>query len=304
MSTDAILIENVSKHYDSIVAVEDVSLSVASGEVFGLIGHNGAGKSTLFKMMLGLVAPSSGHIRLHGTAVSGDQFREVRRRIAYLPENVVFYDNLTGLETLYFFADLKGAPRRECKPLLEKVGLTGAAKRKVGGYSKGMRQRLGFAQALLGKPDILFLDEPTTGLDPEAIRSFYQLLHELKEQGVTAMLSSHSLAEIQERVDRLALMKLGRIQAVGTVSSLRRQLGLPIHFVVGLQGEGESALRRLLDGYKEARLEVNGSTASVFCSIDQKLSLLSGLTSLHGVIDDIQVKEPSLEDVFLGYVDA
>ena len=214
MASTIVEARGVTKDFGTVQAVKGVDLDIAPGELFGLIGHNGAGKSTLFKMMLGLIPVTHGTIRLDGESVSGPRFRETRRKIGYLPENVVLYDNLTGLETLFFFADLKAVPRRECAGLLEKVGLSHAAGRRVREYSKGMRQRLGFAQALLGTPRLLFLDEPTTGLDPGAIRDFYRILRELKAQGVTMVLTSHILAEIQERVDRLAVMEGGLIRAM------------------------------------------------------------------------------------------
>ncbi|MDE2595011.1 MAG: ABC transporter ATP-binding protein, partial [Burkholderiales bacterium] len=214
-SEPAIAVCGVHKHYGALHAVDGVDLSVQRGEVFGLIGHNGAGKSTLFKMMLGLIPVSQGEIRIQGARVDGPGFRDVRRHMGYLPENVVLYDNLSGLETLQFFARLKGVPVDTCAATLERVGLTHAGHRAVREYSKGMRQRLGFAQALLGQPQVLFLDEPTTGLDPEAIRAFYATLRDLQDQGVTLILTSHILAELQERVDRLAIMASGKIQAVG-----------------------------------------------------------------------------------------
>ena len=172
MASTIVEARGVTKDFGTVQAVRGVDLDIAPGELFGLIGHNGAGKSTLFKMMLGLIPVTRGEIRLDGESVTGPRFRETRRKIGYLPENVVLYDNLTGLETLFFFADLKAVPRSECAALLEKVGLSHAAGRRVREYSKGMRQRLGFAQALLGTPRLLFLDEPTTGLDPGAIRDF------------------------------------------------------------------------------------------------------------------------------------
>ncbi|MBS0318681.1 MAG: ABC transporter ATP-binding protein, partial [Proteobacteria bacterium] len=187
----AISLRGVHKHFGALHAVDGVDLDIPPGEIFGLIGHNGAGKSTLFKMMLGLLAPTAGAILVAGTSVGGRHFRAVRRQLGYLPENVVLYDNLDGLETLRFFARLKGAPLAECPAMLEKVGLAHAGRRPVREYSKGMRQRLGFAQALLGKPRVLFLDEPTNGLDPQAIRDFYALLHGLQRQGVTIVITSH-----------------------------------------------------------------------------------------------------------------
>ena len=170
---DAVIrLRGVTKRFDRFTAVDDVSLDIRRGEVFGLIGHNGAGKSTLFKMMLGLLAPTSGRIEVGGQPVHGRAAREVRRGIGYLPENVALWDNLSGLETLRFFARLKRVDAAGCPALLERVGLGAAGKKPVRAYSKGMRQRLGFAQALLGQPRVLFLDEPTTELNPHAIHFF------------------------------------------------------------------------------------------------------------------------------------
>ena len=143
----AISLHDVSKHYGALRAVDGVSLDIPRGEILGLIGHNGAGKSTLFKMMLGLTRATQGDIRIGGASVTGRDFRAARRQLGYLPENVVLYDNLDGLETLQFFARLKGAPLAECPAMLERVGLGHADRRPVREYSKGMRQRLGFAQA-------------------------------------------------------------------------------------------------------------------------------------------------------------
>jgi Cu-processing system ATP-binding protein len=300
LSTSVIEVQAVAKQFGEIRAVDGVDLAVQEGEVFGLIGHNGAGKSTLMKMMLGLLRPDRGSIRVQGEPVRGPRFRDVRRRIAYLPENVVFYDNLTGLETLRFFAELKGAPTRGCQALLEKVGIAHAAGRPVRGYSKGMRQRLGFAQALLGEPRLLFLDEPTTGLDPGGIREFYQILAELKTRGVTMILSSHNLAEIQERVDRLALMRLGRIQAAGTVQRLREELNLPLHIHIALRPGAEATLRAQLARIPGCALHLNAEQGYIHCDRTQKMAVLA---AQGGNVADVYIREPSLEDVFLGYAD-
>lgn len=294
-------VQHVEKRYGDVQAVAGVDLHVASGQVFGLIGHNGAGKSTLFKMMLGLTAPTAGEIHIDGQAVHGAGFRAVRRQIGYLPENVVFYDNLSGLETLQFFARLKGVDPAQCGPMLERVGLAQAADRRVKGYSKGMRQRLGFAQALLGKPRLLFLDEPTTGLDPEGIRDFYRILADMRQTGTTVLLTSHILSEIQERVDQLAIMKSGRVCAIGTVQSLREGMTLPLWFELRLQPDGETPLRQALATLGIHDWQVEGDLARVRCPRHQKMHVLQAVSTLNGVVRDLIIREPSLEDVFLGY---
>lgn len=306
MAYNAIEIQDAVKHFGPTRAVDGVDLTVRAGELFGLIGHNGAGKTTLFKMMLGLLPPTRGDIHIDGQPVHGEAFRTVRHGIGYLPESLALYDNLSGLEIMQFFARLKNADLASCLPLLDKVGLADAARRRVRGYSKGMRQRLGFAQALLGSPRLLFLDEPTNGLDPQGIREFYQILRELREQGVTAILSSHILAEIQLRVDRLALMKTGKIQALGTVAELREALNLPLDFQLTLASGAGASVQQALTHQPEAHLHLNddGATGHIRCPREHKMALLHLLTSLDGSVLDLQIREPSLEDVFLGYSDA
>lgn len=298
-----VVTRGVTKHYGMVHAVDGVDLEIGRGELFGLIGHNGAGKSTLFKMMLGLIPVTSGQIFIDGEPVSGRGFRAVRRKIGYLPENVVFYDNLTGLETLQFFSRLKSAPLQACMPALERVGLLQAAGRRVREYSKGMRQRLGFAQALLGDPQILFLDEPTTGLDPEAIREFYGILRRLRSEGVTMVLTSHILAEIQERVDRLAIMAAGRIQAIGTVQGLRERMNLPVWFDVRIAPEYFDDVREVLGSLPISAIDARDGHVSVQCGRETKMAVLEALTALNGKMLDLHVREPSLEDVFFGFSD-
>ena len=298
-----IVARGVRKHYGPIHAVDGVDLEVRSGELFGLIGHNGAGKSTMFKMMLGLIPLTAGEIRIDGAPVPGSDFRAVRRKVGYLPENVVLYDNLTGVETLDFFARLKGVSPANNAALLERVGLMHAARRRVREYSKGMRQRLGFAQALLGKPRILFLDEPTTGLDPEAIRGFYAILRQLKSEGVTMVITSHILAEIQERVDRLAIMAAGKVQATGTVQALREQMDLPLWFDVRVAPEDFESVRNVLAGLPVGAVEARDGHIAVQCARDAKMTVIAALATLDGKVRDLTVREPSLEDVFFGFSD-
>jgi Cu-processing system ATP-binding protein len=294
-------IDKVSKRYGPHLAVDGVSLQVAAGELFGLIGHNGAGKSTLFRMLLGLIPASEGDIRLCGQSTRSAAFREVRRHLGYLPENVVLYDNLTGLETLHYFARLKGAALPQCHALLERLGLSSAATTRVRAYSKGMRQRLGFAQALLGNPQLLFLDEPTNGLDPEGVREFYQILREQQDRGVTIVITSHLLSEIQERVSRLAILRAGRLQAVGSLEKLRDGCRLPLIFDVRLRQPASAALRDALQALPVDSLDIRGDRARLACPRSAKMTVLGALSALGTQISDLQLREPSLEDVFLGY---
>ena len=300
-----IAMRNVTRRFGAFTAVDDVSMDIVRGEVFGLIGHNGAGKSTLFKMMLGLLAVSSGDIRISGAPVAGSGARAVRRHIGYLPENVALWDNLTGLETLHFFARLKQIDKAECQPLLERVGLGHAGKRPVRAYSKGMRQRLGFAQALLGKPQVLFLDEPTTGLDPHAIHFFWDTLAELRDQGLTIVLTSHILAELQNRVDRVAVMANGKVQALGSVEALRDMHDLPLTVELQLAPQVAPVQRDALLASLPpslARLPVECQAGSILFRVPRasKLPLLQQVMGWNGAVRDIQVSEPSLEDMFFG----
>ncbi len=302
-STDAapaVRVQALSRHYGAVRAVDGVDLAIARGELFGLIGHNGAGKSTLFKMMLGLVRPTRGSVHVDGIEVGGGAFRAVRRRIGYLPENVVFYDNLSGLETLRFFARLKGVRESACSGLLARVGLSGAARRRLREYSKGMRQRLGLAQALLGEPQLLFLDEPTTGLDPEGIRDFYAILRELKQAGATIVLTSHILAEIQQRVDRLAIMAAGRLCAVGSVQSLRAARDLPVRITASIAPGMLADVRTALAVLPVVIRDIDQSDLDIAVPRAIKLDVVAALSAFGSAIRDIEIREATLEDLFFG----
>ena len=297
--TAVIRLAGVTRRFGRFTAVDDVSLDIRRGEVFGLIGHNGAGKSTLFKMMLGLLPTSSGSIEIAGQPVAGGGARQVRASTGYLPENIALWDNLSGLETLRFFARLKRVDTSGCAALLERVGLGNAGSRPVRAYSKGMRQRLGFAQALLGQPRVLFLDEPTTGLDPHAIHFFWDTLAGLRAQGLTIVLSSHILAELQHRVDRVAVMANGKVQAMGTLPELRAIFNVPfsVQFEMNDGTPAEDFLAALPPALAALPREIDGASAAVRVPEAQKMELLRHLLAAPQV-RDVQLNAPSLEDMF------
>jgi ABC-2 type transport system ATP-binding protein len=223
----AISIKNLTKVFpiplrrERIVAVRNLSLDVEPGQVYGLLGPNGSGKSTTMKIVLGLVSPSAG-----STHIFGRDSREVesREEVGFLPENPYFYKFLTGMETLRFYGKicgLHGAKLRErAAELLNLVGLEHAADRRLGGYSKGMLQRIGLAQALIQQPRLLVLDEPTAGVDPAGSREIRDLILDFKKRGITVLLCSHLLSQVQEICDRIGILHKGILVREGRLNDL------------------------------------------------------------------------------------
>ncbi|MFB6259944.1 MAG: ABC transporter ATP-binding protein [Thiohalorhabdaceae bacterium] len=289
-------LQEVTKRFGFLVAVSAVDLEVAPGQILGLLGHNAAGKTTLMKVLLGILAPSTGRVRLLGQDPRGASGARVRRRVGYLPENVAFYEQLTGAEVLGFFADLKGIGRRHCRPVLEEVGLWQASGRKVRTYSKGMRQRLGLAQALLGEPELLLLDEPTVGLDPQATREFYQRLETLRERGTTVILSSHILAEVEDHADTLAIMGRGRVLATGGLRDLRWRTGLRLR--IEIFGTELEPLRETLETMEGVAAETADHGLTVLCSEDQKLAVLRRVSAAGDRVRDFEMAPPTLADIY------
>jgi Cu-processing system ATP-binding protein len=288
MPAPTIDISGVSKRFGEIEAVRGVDLALAPGECVALVGHNGAGKSTLFKMILGLARPSAGRIAVLGEDPNGRRATELRRQLGFLPESVVFPPTMTGRELLDFYARLKRLPVARNRALLERVGLGEAARRRVATYSKGMRQRLGLAQALLGAPRVLLLDEPTSGLDPASRQSFYALLGEVRDAGATVLLSSHALSEIEDRTDRIAVMSRGRLVACGTLAELRGAADLPVRIRIQLAaGAPPSAAWKRLD---ERRFEIA-------CVNGAKLEALREVAAL-GAVADIEIMPPTLDQIY------
>jgi len=218
---------DLTKKYGAFTAVDRICLSVAKGEVFGLLGPNGAGKSTTILMMLGLTEPTSGNVSICGIDATHNPI-EVKRRIGYLPEDVGFYDDMTGVENLMYTAALNGIARGEAHSravrLMERVGLGEQMEKKAGKYSRGMRQRLGLADVLIKQPQIVILDEPTSGIDPAGVQKFIALIKQLSSEGqLTVLFSSHNLEQVQKVCDRVGLFNRGRLVAQIGLEELRRE---------------------------------------------------------------------------------
>jgi len=227
MNTPAVHIENLTKVYpvplrrQRVVAVKNLSLTVGEGEVYGLLGPNGSGKSTTLKVLLGLVTPTQGHAEIFG--LNSRDYRS-RADVGFLPENPYFYKFLTAGETLRFYGKICGMGGRHLEDrigeLIALVGLGDAQHRRVGGFSKGMLQRIGLAQALVQDPKLIVLDEPTAGVDPEGSRQIRDLILDLKKRGKTVLLTSHLLTQVQEVCDRIGIMARGEMVREGSLEEL------------------------------------------------------------------------------------
>jgi len=290
MMTSTLTISQLTKRFGDVAALTDVSLGVAPGERVALLGHNGAGKSTMMKIILGLIPSTAGDVAVCGFAPGS---AAARSAVAYLPENVAFHPALTGEEQIRHYLRLRGERPALAMGLLEKVGLGQAARRRIGTYSKGMRQRVGLAQALIGHPKLLILDEPTSGLDPVSRREFYTLLDELASHGASILLSSHALTEVEARTDRIVILSKGRLVAEGTLADLRRRADLPVMLHITARNGYAADIMQSLGG----GILVDGAL-HLSCPQSQKLETLGRIASLGTKVADFDVLPPSLEDLY------
>ena len=297
MAEPTVILSGVTKRFGALTAVGEVSLTLGQGECVALVGHNGAGKSTLIKLMLGLIRPDAGELRVLGAdPVAG------RAGVGFLPETIAFSPAMTGSELLAFYARLRGVTRAGVPKLLAWVGLAEAADRRVGTWSKGMRQRLGLAQALLGAPKLLLLDEPTSGLDPELRRQFYEIIRRLRDDGTTVLLSSHALTELEERADRVVVMNRGRVVASGTMAELRSQVDLPVRILLRLPDNSLAAVPEALAGTGTLR-RINGDVVELTCRHHDKIALLRRIVELPVAIDDLEIMLPTLDELYANFME-
>lgn len=271
----AIEVENLSRAFNDLRAVDNISFSVEAGEIFGFLGHNGAGKTTTIRMLSGQLLPNSGHGRVAGCDIVTEQQR-LRPLIGVVSEHQNLYERMTGRENLEFAARLYGQDLQRVDAVLEQVDLLDRAKDKVQNYSNGMKQRLIIARSILHRPQIVFLDEPTRGLDPVVGRDLRQLITDMSSQGVTIFLTTHYMEEADQLCDRVAFLSEGRIVALDTPNNLKT-------------AHGSNQVNVTLDNGESRSIALDGPGAGT--ELQQLLN--------NGEVKTIHSAEATLEEVFI-----
>jgi len=296
----AIDADAVSKRYGTETALDRVDLDVEEGETFGFLGPNGAGKSTFINVLLDFVTPSQGTVEIFGHDCQREGVA-ARDRIGVLPEGYSVFDRLTGRQHIEYAIRSKDADDDPID-VLDRVGIREAADRKATGYSKGMAQRLVLGMALVGQPDLLILDEPSTGLDPNGAAEMRQILREENERGATIFFSSHILEQVEAVCDRVGILQNGELVAVDTIEGLRQSMGGGTKLVITVDGLQNGTVERIrgVEGVETAVADED-STIEVTCTNDAKMDVV---VELHGAGVDVvnfRTEEASLEDMFIEY---
>ena len=300
----AIELRGVTKEFADVTAVRGLDLTVESGEVYGFLGPNGAGKSTTIDMVLDLVRPTEGTVRVLGQDATADGVA-IRQRTGVLPDGFAVYDRLTGRQHVAFAVRSKDAAD-DPDALLDRVGLLDAADRAAGGYSKGMRQRLALAMALAGDPDLLILDEPSSGLDPAGAKEMREIVRAEADRGATVFFSSHVLEQVEAVCDRVGILRDGELVAEDSVEGLREAVGGEETLEIAVGDDAEAvdegtAAVRALDGV--SRVDRDGDALVVSCADDAKTSVIAALEDAGVAVADFHTREASLEDLFLAYTE-
>ncbi|RXK47457.1 ABC transporter ATP-binding protein [Halorientalis pallida] len=297
----AIEANEVSKRYGTVVALDRVDLTVAEGEIFGFLGPNGAGKSTFINVLLDFVSPSDGSVEIFGHDCHAEGVA-ARKRIGVLPEGYSVFERRTGRQHLEYAIRSKEADDDPAE-ILDRVGLDPTdAEREASDYSKGMAQRLVLGMALVGEPDLLLLDEPTTGLDPNGAAEMRDIIREENERGATVFFSSHILEQVEAVCDRVGILQGGELVAVDTIEGLRESLGGGTKLVITVDhmANGTLASVREIQGVETA-VEREESTLEVTCTNDAKMDILVELHDAGVDVVNFRTEEASLEDMFIEY---
>jgi len=306
MSKTVIETRGLTKRYDSVTAVDDLDMIIHKGEVFGMLGPNGSGKTTTILMMLGLTEPTSGEVRVLGLDPARRPL-SVKAQVGYIPDQVGFYDDLTAVDNLMYTARLNGIPRKEAlkriEEALKRMGLGDVMDRQVKTYSRGMRQRLAVADVLIKQPRMIIMDEPTQGLDPEGAHEFLNIIRQLKHEGITILLASHLLHQVQAVCDRVGLFNKGKMGLSGTVEELARQYmkgGYRIELEVqGDQKAIEKALRQV-DGVADVAY-LGRDRYEVRAHGDLRAETARAAVLADGRLLSLNVEAPSLDDIYVRY---
>ncbi len=292
-------LERVSVRFGQIDALTAVDVAVDEGKILMLAGPNGSGKSTLIKVLLGLVRPREGTIKVDGhVARVNNAFKE---QLGYLPEAVAFPENLTGRQVMRFFASARGVDNQRASQVLERVGLADAARRSVKGYSRGMKQRLGLGVAIISQPPLLVLDEPTGGLDQEGLGVLRSILTEWREEGRLVLMASHDLTLLERRVDEICLLRRGTVCALDTPAQLRTLAALPVRVELHLAGGAGERMRlrdALLQWGRARIVEDAGDLLAIELEGDDLLGLMDIRQRLPDAIGQLRVIEPGLDMVY------
>ncbi|MFP8957729.1 ATP-binding cassette domain-containing protein [Natrialbaceae archaeon A-CW3] len=304
---NAIAVTNVTKRFGDVTALDDLSLTVEDGEIFGFLGPNGAGKSTTINLLLDFIRPTSGSVSVLGMDAQ-EESKAIRQRLGVLPEGFTTYDRLTGRQHLEFAIESKGTDD-DPDVLLERVGLSAEeGDRKTGGYSKGMAQRLLFAMSMVGDPDMLILDEPSTGLDPNGAREMRQLIREENERGTTIFFSSHILEQVEAVCDRVGIIRDGEMVAIDSVEGLRDSVSTSGRLLIEVDRVDEAALEAVhavggVNGV-EVLADTGGDGQTVAVETEgSKTAVLGTLEDAGIVVEDFSTEEASLDEVFRQYTE-
>ncbi|WP_254810313.1 ABC transporter ATP-binding protein [Natronosalvus amylolyticus] len=295
----AIELEGLTKHFGDVVAVDDLDLTIEEGEIFGFLGPNGAGKSTTIDILLDFTRPTAGSATVLGHDAQAESLA-VRQRTGVLPDGYHVYDRLTGRQHIEFVLESK-AVDQDIDALLERVGILEAADRKAGGYSKGMTQRLVLAMALVGDPDLLVLDEPSTGLDPNGAREMRDIIRRENDRGTTVFFSSHIMEQVEAICDRVAIINRGQLVAVDTVDGLRDATETATTMWISAADVDEEMLATVADCEGVTNAVYEGGQVVVTLFGGSKYDVLQTLDSAGATIADFSVDESSLEDLFVQY---
>ena len=300
----AIELEGLRKEFGDVVALNGVDLTVDEGEVFGFLGPNGAGKSTTINILLDFVRPTAGSAKVLGHDAQTAS-TAIRERIGVLPEGYDVYERLSGREHMEFVIEAKDADD-DPEELLERVGILDAADRRASGYSKGMKQRLVLAMALVDDPDLLILDEPTTGLDPNGARKMRELIREESERGATIFFSSHILSQVESVCDTVGILQDGKLIAKDSVEGLREAARGGVTLWVTLEdpaGDAATVEETVADLEGPTVTETDGDRIAINCKSDEKMTILDALNDAGVSVANFDTEDQSLEELFAAYTE-